>query len=506
MRIGNQLQFTEQHRFCVYRDFALSALDTKVLSVIYQPMVGGFAVSLYLSLYGLLSPDRIGFSPLDQQRMLFLSTDVEPGDRGRKYIIEQMSKLEAVGLLQTIRNYMIETEEYIYQYRLFQPLSPHEFFQNQHLVLLLRDKIGKYAVSSLQVDLVCDKPQELLEHEMTEEDVSVPFYDLFRLNTQSIDYDFERNLAETAATRDMTMKNRTERVDKTVNGFQYADIIMRFPKGSRNRRAVEQLQFHAGQMTEVNFLAKKYALTLPETCRLLDEDGVFGENGEFNAELFRQKANQIFRQNQKREDERESMWRRLADQQNDDQAEESAYRAEISVEEPFYLDVPKLFQGQCDIRQYNQMLRNEPYTRMLERFFTKDKVPDPVQDIFAKLDLVYKMNEEVVNVLIHFLHVYKGSSWSKSYIDAIASDMLGKGVHTYEQAVQFVRERMDRAAASLKPTGKSASASSAGKSRGRNAKPKIPIVGDMPSQPQLSDAELEQLRVKAQQRDRRIKG
>ena len=36
----------------------------------------------------------------------------------------------------------------------FAPLGPNEFFRNQHLTLLLRDKVGKFMLLSLREDLL----------------------------------------------------------------------------------------------------------------------------------------------------------------------------------------------------------------------------------------------------------------------------------------------------------------------------------------------------------------
>ena len=53
-----------------------------------------------------MSAEKVGYSPLEQQRKLFLLLELEQGERGRKYLIEQSSKLEAIGLLQTTRKFL----------------------------------------------------------------------------------------------------------------------------------------------------------------------------------------------------------------------------------------------------------------------------------------------------------------------------------------------------------------------------------------------------------------
>ncbi len=128
MHMKSLLHFTENHRFCVYRDFCLSSLDSRMLSSVYQPMVGAFAISLYHLLFQQIPIEKLGYSPLEQQRRLFLTLGLEPSEKGRRYLIEQASLLEAVGLLQTCRIYMPEQEDYVYEYELQQPLSLTEFF------------------------------------------------------------------------------------------------------------------------------------------------------------------------------------------------------------------------------------------------------------------------------------------------------------------------------------------------------------------------------------------
>ncbi len=201
MRMKNLLHYTENHRYCVYREFGLSALDELMLGSVYQPMVGAFAVSLYRLLFQHVPVGQIGYSPLEQQRRLFLTLGLEPSEKGRKHLIEQTSKLEAVGLLQTSRLYAPETDDYMYEYEMQPPLAPADFFRTQHLTLLLRDKIGKFAVLSLRESLWSSESAEWSQSSYNKENISIPFYELFELNTHVIDYELEQALSEVSSGR-----------------------------------------------------------------------------------------------------------------------------------------------------------------------------------------------------------------------------------------------------------------------------------------------------------------
>lgn len=494
MLISNMLHFTENHRFSVFRNFSLSGLDYRMLSAIYQPMIGGSAISVYQTLYQQVSGDRTGYSELEQQRRLFMALDLEPGERGRRLLADQASKLEAIGLLQTNRKYSPSADDYMYEYVLSQPLSPQEFFKNQHLVMLLHDKVGKYAVLSLREQFYAPEPEEWKDEQLLTEDLSVPFYDLFQLNSYAIDYELEQALHETAPARE------TERsLDVTTKAFHYSEIIARFPRGtSRNRPFVENLRNNPDQMFEINKIAKKFSLSLRETCRLLDEDGMFTPEGELDTDMLQYKANLYFRQDKQREEERERLFHKIAGLTK---LEPTGILEEKPVEMQFYLEVPAMFIGQCNQHQYNLIMRNEPYTKVLERFFQKGAVPKPVQDIFEKIDISYKMPDEVMNVLIHHLHVYKESSWTKNYIDSVASNMMAKGVGTYEQAVAYIRDQTMKRTQRAKK-GEGTVASFTGKGRGsRSQKPKIAIISDIPAQKPISEEKLAEIRKLAKEID-----
>jgi replication initiation and membrane attachment protein len=487
MRITNLHHFTENHRFCVYRDFALSGLNYRMLSNIYQPMIGAFAVGLYSTLYQQLSSEMTGFSALEQQRKLFFSLELEHGERGRKFLVEQSSKLEAVGLLQTTRRFIEANDDYIYEYQLSEPLGPQEFFKNQHLTLLLRDKVGKHMVLFLREELIAEEPNEI--RQTNSENLSVPFYEIFKLNTQVIDYELEQALYQTATSRQTETK-----LDVTSKGFTYEDIIMRFPRESRNREYVENIRYRPDQLAGVNIVAKKYQLNLQDICRLLDEDTIFDDEGSLQIDLMQYKANSIFRQVKQRD---EKVERQLHKAEEANRVDKDEMQEEISVEMAFYLDAPQIFQGQCDVHQYNMMLRNEPYTLVLKRFFPQGSVPSGIIEIFEKIDLNYKLTEEVINVLIHFIHADR-RSWTKASIEAVASDLLGKGIISYELAVEYVRDKAkyrEQAAKKAAGTGNN-ERNSYNKTRNYNTtkqKPKIAIIADAPKTAPLSDAKREEM-------------
>jgi Replication initiation/membrane attachment protein len=438
MRIEHAHQFTEHHRYVVYRDFSMSPLDRKTLSLIYQPMIGASAVSLYHLLYHQIDETRTGYSRPDAQRGLLLGLGAGLGEAGRRFLIEQTSRLEAVGLLQTNRIAPPGGDDILYEYALVRPLEPAEFFTNPHFTLLLRDKIGKYAVIALRERFESPAPEELDHAGLAREDLSVPFFEIFRVQPHSADAELEQALAELATTREPAPAPLPE----PSAGIAYGELISGFPRSSENRPFVERLRTDKNGMAIVNYVAYKYDLDAEDMRRLLDEPGVFSPEGALLFDELQRRASLFYRQNRRLEEERNRIAARSAafggapgEAAEDDPPEE------VPVPEDDYLPVPKSMEGRCDIAQYNFLMRNEPHTRFLKRFFP-GAVPAWLDRAFERIDLHYRMPREVINVLIHYLLGMSGTQrLSGDFIDKVASNMLARGVDTYGKAIQYVREQ-----------------------------------------------------------------
>ncbi|MGM1048716.1 replicative DNA helicase loader DnaB [Paenibacillus uliginis N3/975] len=487
MRMTNFLHFTENHRYCVYRDFCLSGLDDKMLSSIYQPMVGAFAVSLYRLMFMHVPLEMVGYSAIEQQRRLFLTLGLEPSEKGRKYLIEQTSKLEAVGLLQTSRMFVPETDDYIYEYELQAPLSPSDFFNTQHLTLLLRDKVGKFSVLSLREQLWSKEPQEWSGISLNKENISVPFYDIFELNTHVIDYELEQALTEVEPPRNPSAQH----IVPQGEGLNYSDIILRFPRESKNRVFVERLRYDHEQMGIVNYVVRKYDLSVQDLCRLLDEDEIFSSQGEVMLDELQHRASLHFRQGMKLQEKRQITAGKVVALHQELNADPDVPVEEHAVQMEYYVEVPSQFQSKCDIHQYNMMLRNEPYTKLLQTFFP-GSVPAHFMEMFEKIDLSYKLPGEVINVLIHYLMslIAAGGDQriNRNFVEAIASNMLLKQVNSYEKAVQYIRDQ-------AKMKGKQAAAASRTRTYAKSGKvkPEIPVALESAQGEAVTEEEYEEM-------------
>jgi replication initiation and membrane attachment protein len=489
MKMSSLMHFTENHRFTVFRDGTLGSLEVKMMTGAYQPMIGVVAAGLYSLLQQQLPADQSGYTPLEQQRKLFQSLDIEPNENGRKQLIGALSKLEAVGLLQSSQLENAQSEEYLYEYRLFAPLKPDEFFQTAHLVLLLRDKIGEHALESLRAGLVAEIPSELDDPYLIRKELSSPFYEVFTLSR-----------AAATAHKESKWPGDGEQVHQAIHvrqlpevRFSHSQIVARIPRSSLNRRYIERLEEHQNIIERLNYYADKYGLTLKELGQLLDEDAVFDMSGEWMEKEFERRAESLYLQRHKRE---EGVDWGLVEQLNQTQSESAAASATIAadvVEVGF--DVPENLRDRFDAASYNRMLRSEPYTKVLQLFIAPT-IMGTTKELFSKLSVLYRFPDEVLNALIHHMRVNQ-LPWNKTYIEKVASSLQGQQIADYGQAVAYFRREMEarqaRERSKNQPAGERASRSSPARtssgnrgtgSRGAGTgakKPKLPVY--RPSEP-----------------------
>jgi replication initiation and membrane attachment protein len=488
MRVSNIMEFTENHRYYISRDFALSGLDRKVFVSLYQPMVGAISAAFYHLLYHQFAEDRAGSTSPEPQRKLFLGLGLELNAAGRQSAIDAASRLEAVGLLQVFRNHNPLTEESLYEYILLRPLNPAEFFSNFHLTLLLRDKVGKSVLIELKDGFKMEQPAELARF-VNREEATMPFYEIFRVGAGAVDPELEAGWTESASAKERTPSFQQH------EKIRHSEMMLRFPRGSANRGFVERLNRSPELMAQLNYLAYKYNLEVPEICRLLDEDGIFRGDGTLLWDELQTRANLFYRQDLKRDEERERFLARGEDRPAG--AETAADITPSSI----LLDIPERFQADVTVARYNEMLRREPYTRMLERYFP-GAVPVSYISMFERINLSYKLPEPVINVLIHYVfNLGQTQRLTKSFIDSIASNMLVKGIDTWDKAVMYIREQeklnvtLERKRRGEEPA-REGGGNAYGSQQGRNArrKPAMSVVKDKGPVKEMSPEELEKMR------------
>ncbi|MED3564313.1 Replication initiation and membrane attachment protein, partial [Bacillus xiapuensis] len=122
-------------RYIVAANGLLHEYDRKVLTFLYQPLIGSTCFSLYMTLWAELEENRLWSEPSSHHLLMNLL------GLNLKDIYEARLKLEGIGLLKTYVK--MDEEERSFIYELHPPLSPEQFFLDGMLNIFLYRKIGK---------------------------------------------------------------------------------------------------------------------------------------------------------------------------------------------------------------------------------------------------------------------------------------------------------------------------------------------------------------------------
>lgn len=157
--------------FVVVNKTILNDQDRKILTMLYQPIIGINATSLFLSLWSYL--DKLELMSVEfTHHHLMTSMRLRLDD-----IIEAREKLEAIGLIKT---YLKKDNINNYIYELYSPLSPYEFLNNPILNVSLYNNVGKVEYEKLKEYFRIPRIN-LKEYE----DISCNFTDVFESTNNS---------------------------------------------------------------------------------------------------------------------------------------------------------------------------------------------------------------------------------------------------------------------------------------------------------------------------------
>ncbi|MGN1295696.1 MAG: hypothetical protein ACI4U5_04745 [Bacilli bacterium] len=191
--------------FEIYLNSMLSNYDRDSISILYQPIIGYEATTLYFSLWSYTKQRSfVEFFTHDQ---LVVTTGMNITQ-----IQNARLKLEAVGLLQTL--YKNENNVNFYIYCLFAPKSPVDFLNDPLFSRLLREKLGEKQTQQL-VLLYKNKPLQNDGYF----DISASFPDVFRDDLDKINNTSKIDLGES------TYGRKTKDISETFDSSKFAQII-----------------------------------------------------------------------------------------------------------------------------------------------------------------------------------------------------------------------------------------------------------------------------------------
>ncbi len=196
--------------YLVVNKTILSDECRKILSVLYQPIIGSTATNLYFTLWANL--DKLEIIGKEQTH----SNLADSMQLSLSEIKDARKKLEAVGLLKTyVKKESINT----YVYELYSPLSANSFLNHPILNIILYNTVGKKEYNKI-VEYF-----KLPDYNISEyTDISTKFSDVFKVSNRN-------NIITNTS-----LKKRNTNDIKIDNDIDFDLIISSLPNSSINER------------------------------------------------------------------------------------------------------------------------------------------------------------------------------------------------------------------------------------------------------------------------------
>ena len=357
--------------------------DRKILTMLYQPIIGSAAINLYFTLWSFLDKNEVKSLEWTHHHLMV--------NMGLKldYIIEAREKLEGIGLLRT---FLKKDNINKFVYELYSPIDGYQFFNNPILNVALYNNLGKQeyekTLSYFKI------PRVILSGY---EDITCKFNDIFSTACfSSIDYNYD----------DVRRENK---IGFSVNPkFDLSSVFSLIP---------EQVLNHKSITKETKDLIYKLSFIYD-----LNEDSIryiimnsINEKHNIDKDLLRENS------------------RKYYNFENAGKLPSLVYR-----NQPEYLRKPV-----GDVSKRAQAIYYFEITSPYDFLYSKNNNTEPSSKelkIVESLMVDFNMNPGVVNVLIDYVLRINDNKLVKSFVESVASQWVRSKVETVEQAMNLAEK------------------------------------------------------------------
>ena len=373
--------------------------DRKIISMLYQPIIGSLATSLYYTLWSDLDKTEL-LSNEYTHHHLMTSLRIKMDS-----IVMSRKKLEGVGLL---KSYVKKGDINSYVYELFSPLSAFEFLNHPILNIVLYNNIGKKEYESLLSYFKLPKINL-----SSYEDITSKFDEVYE-STPLNSYD---NLNEDL---------RVNKVGKISvdNSFDFDMLIASVPVG-----IISTKTFNREVKELINNLSYVYNMdALEMKSSILNS---IKENGLIDKNLLRKNVRNCYKY------------------ENDNKLPSLIYKSQ-----PEYLKNPIALNDKRSKMIY--VFENTTPYNFLKGRSNGAKPSSRDLSLLESLLEDFKLNPGVVNVLIDYVLKINNKKLTRAYLETIAAQWKRLGVETVEEAMkaaekEYKRERKQISSEKTKP-------------------------------------------------------
>lgn len=374
-----ELNILPADTFVVVNRTILNENDRKIISMLYQPIIGCIATDLYYTLWADLDKSEL-LSGEYTHHHLMTSLRIKMDS-----IIMARKKLEAVGLLKT---FLKEGNPNSYVYELFSPIKAVEYFNHPILNIVLYNNVGKKEYENLLKYFKVPKLNLSSYKEITSS-----FDDVF----ESIPGTLYDNLNTDLRT------NKTGQI-KIDGKFDFDLLISSVPNGLISNRTfskeVKDLICNLSYVYNLDAMEMK-----PSILNSIKENGLIDKNA------LRKNVRNYYRY------------------ENDNKLPSLIYKSQ-----PEYLKNPI---GKDDKRaKMIYVFENTSPYNFLKGANKGAKPAERDLNVLESLLTDFKLNPGVVNVLIDYVLKINNKKLTKNFIEAIASQWKRLNIETVEEAMK----------------------------------------------------------------------
>lgn len=375
----------------VQADGQLHSFDQRVITCLYQPLIGIEAASMYFTLWQEIDDSEEFLTHHHLMGTMNVSLD---------RILSARKKLEAIGLLQTLKKKAASPGQFLY--RLEPPLTPDLFFKDGFLNLFLYRQVGPREYKKLSLQFA-DVSVQIDSYE----DVSAHFDDVFESISTSESVD------ETIAAQSPgSWKARAEAPKISFsNAFDFKKLDMLLSDAILSEDALtDEVKL------SIEKLAFVYQMDPYDMSRALQAAAL--HTGTVDIEKLRKEVRDFY----------------LLEHGPDEMP--ALYERTQPPEEREIKDIDPQNEEEQLIAWYEQ---NSPY-QLLEALGRGSKPAAPDLRLIENLMFDTKLNPGVVNVLIDYISKVNDHNLNKSFVEKVAAQWARANVRTVRQAMTYARE------------------------------------------------------------------
>lgn len=356
--------------------------DRRILSMLYQPIIGSTAVNLYFTLWSFLDKNEVKSIEWTHHHLMV--------NMGLKldYIIEAREKLEGIGLLRT---FVKKDNDNKYIYELYSPISGYDFFMNPVLSVALYNNLGKNEYEKTMSYF--KNPRVIMSGY---EDITCKFSDIYDSNVGISDYNYD----------DI---RREERIGFFVEPkFDLNNVISMIPEAVLNHKSITH------EMRDLIYKLSFIYDFNEDSIRYIISNSI-NDRHNIDKDLLRENS------------------RKYYNFENGGNLPKLVYR-----NQPEYLRKPV-----GDVSKRAKAIYYFETTSPHDFLYEKNNNVEPSNTelkLIESLMIDYNLNPGVVNVLIDYVLRINNNKLTKSFLTTIASQWVRAKIETVEQAMKMAEK------------------------------------------------------------------